>query len=218
MTPHPLISSLVNLNIPQSTVILLLMLPIIATVVAFFRQIIGIKAFGIYTPSIITFAFLAFEPKGWKYGTLIFIMMILIGLLSRYTLRYLRVLYLPRVAITLTFVSFAMIGVLAIAGYFQRTGLVAVDIFPLLIMITLVEKFVSTQIEKGDEVAIILAIETLFISLVGYFIARSFFLTNLILVSPWIVLLTLPINVLLGKWSGLRLTEIVRFRNIFTRN
>ena len=218
MTPHPLIVSLVNLGIPQSTVILLLMLPIIATVVAFFRQIIGIKAFGIYTPSIITFAFLAFEPKGWKYGTLIFITMILIGMLSRYTLRYLRVLYLPRVAITLTFVSFAMLGVLALGGYFQRTGLVAVDIFPLLIMITLVEKFVATQIEKGDKIAIILAIETLFISLVGYFIARSFFLNNLILVSPWIVLLTLPINVLLGKWSGLRLTELVRFRHIFTHN
>ncbi|MEI8104010.1 MAG: 7TM domain-containing protein [Candidatus Moraniibacteriota bacterium] len=218
MTPHPLIVSLVNLGIPQSTVILLLMLPIIATVVAFFRQIIGIKAFGIYTPSIITFAFLAFEPKGWKYGTLIFITMILIGMLSRYTLRYLRVLYLPRVAITLTFVSFAMLGVLALGGYFQRTGLATVDIFPLLIMITLVEKFVATQIEKGDKIAIILAIETLFISLVGYFIARSFFLNNLILVSPWIVLLTLPINVLLGKWSGLRLTELVRFRHIFTHN
>ena len=144
--------------------------------------------------------------------------MILIGMLSRYTLRYLRVLYLPRVAITLTFVSFAMLGVLALGGYFQRTGLATVDIFPLLIMITLVEKFVATQIEKGDKIAIILAIETLFISLVGYFIARSFFLNNLILVSPWIVLLTLPINVLLGKWSGLRLTELVRFRHIFTHN
>lgn len=217
MTPHPLIASLVGLGIPLSTVILLLMLPIIATVVAFFRQVIGIKAFGIYTPSIVTFAFLAFEPKGWKYGTLIFISMILVGMLSRYTLRYLRILYLPRVAITLTLVSFAMLGVLAVGGYFQRTGLAAVDIFPLLIMITLVEKFVATQIEKGDKLAVFLAVETLFISLVGYFIARSFFLTTLLITSPWIVLLAIPVNIFLGKWAGLRLTEYVRFRNILTR-
>ena len=216
MTPHPLIIALADLGIPPTTIVLLLMLPIIATVVAFFRQVIGIKAFGIYTPSIVTFAFLAFEPKGWKYGSLIFITMILVGMLSRYTLRHLRVLYLPRVAITMTLVSFSILGVLALGGYFQRTGLAAVDIFPLLIMITLVEKFVATQIEKGDKLAIILAAETLFISLVGYFIARSFFLTNLIIVSPWVVLLTLPVNIFLGKWSGLRLTEYMRFRNIFT--
>ena len=100
----------------------------------------------------------------------------------------------------------------------QRTGLAAVSIFPLLIMITLVEKFVATQIEKGDRMAILLAAETLFISLVGYFIASSFFFQNLIITIPWIVLLTIPINILLGRWSGLRLTEYVRFRNILTRN
>ena len=144
--------------------------------------------------------------------------MILVGMLSRLSLRHLRVLYLPRVAITLTIVSFAMLAILLIGGSFQRTGLAAVDIFPLLIMITLVEKFVATQIEKGDKMAILLATETLFISLVGYFIASSFFFTNLIITMPWIVLLTLPINLLLGRWSGLRLTEYVRFRNILTRN
>ncbi len=215
---HPLIFFFISHGIPLTTVVLLLMLPVIATLVAFFRQVIGIKAFGIYTPSIITFAFLAFEPKGWKYGTLIFVSMILVGMLSRLSLRHLRVLYLPRVAITLTIVSFAMLAILLVGGSFQRTGLAAVDIFPLLIMITLVEKFVATQIEKGDRMAILLAAETLFISLVGYFIASSFFFQNLIITLPWIVLLTIPINILLGRWSGLRLTEYVRFRNILTRN
>jgi hypothetical protein len=38
----------------------------------------------------------------------------------------------------------------------QRTGLASVSIFPILIMITIVEKFVATQIEKGNKVALIL--------------------------------------------------------------
>lgn len=211
---HPLIGFFIHQGVPETTVVLLLMLPIIATLVAFFRQVIGIKAFGIYTPSIVTFAFLAFEPKGWKYGILIFVSMILVGMLARLTLKKLRILYLPRVSITLTIVSFAMLAILAIGGSFQRTGLASIDIFPLLIMITLVEKFVATQIEKGDRMAIILATETLFISLVGYMVARSFWLYHAILLYPWLVLLTIPINLFLGRWTGLRLTEYFRFHKL----
>ena len=57
---NPIVSYFVSQGIPLETVVLLLMLPIIVTLIAFFRQVIGIKAFGIYTPAIVTFAFLAF--------------------------------------------------------------------------------------------------------------------------------------------------------------
>lgn len=214
---HPLIAFLIDSGVPVSTVALLLMFPIIATLVAFFRQVIGIKAFGIYTPSIITFAFLAFEPKGWQYGTVIFVSTILVGMLARLSLRRLRILYLPRVAITLTIVAFAMLAILAVGGTFHRTGFASVNIFTLLIMITLVEKFVATQIEKGDKIALILAAETLLISLIGYFVASSEWLIRVILDYPWIILLTVPVNLLLGRWTGLRITEYVRFRKILTK-
>jgi hypothetical protein len=215
-TLHPLIAFCIEQGVPFETVVLLLMLPVIVTLVAFFRQVIGIKAFGIYTPAIVTFAFLAFDPKGIKYGIVIFASIILIGMLSRYLMRRLRLLYLPRVAITLTIVACSILGILVFGGANNRTGLASISIFPLLIMITLVEKFVATQIEKGDRAAIILAVETLGISLVGYMVARWEVLITLILTYPWIVLVTLPINIWLGKWAGLRLSEYVRFRKIFS--
>ncbi len=83
-------------------------------------------------------------------------------------------------------------------------------------MITLAEKFVSTQIEKGTRVALILAAETLIISTVGYFLIKSTFVTDLLLAYPlWIIALTFIINITLGKWSGLRLSEYWRFRQVF---
>ncbi len=97
---------------------------------------------------------------------------------------------------------------------FQRTGLAAVSIFPLLIMITLAEKFVATQIEKGSRIALILAVETLVISVTGYFLVSWHSLITLILHSPWVVLFTFVINFSLGKWTGLRITELLRFRKI----
>lgn len=214
MQYHPLINFIVEQGVPLQTVALLLMFPIIVTMVAFFRQVVGIKAFGIYTPSIITFALLAFDPNGLKYGIAIFISVIAVGTLSRLLMKQFRLLYLPRVAMTVSIVSLAILGVLVIGGMTHRTGLAAVSIFPLLIMITLAEKFVATQIEKGSRVALILAIETLVISVAGYFLIGWSTLITLVLTYPWIILFTFVINFSLGKWTGLRITEYLRFRKI----
>lgn len=214
MPLHPLFLNFVDQGVPIDTIRYILMFPLVVTLVAFFRQIVGVKAFGIYTPSIVTFAFLAFDPGGLKYGIAIFASIILIGMLSRFLLKKLRLLYLPRVAITLTIVALAILGILVAGGSLHRTGLASVSIFPLLIMITLVEKFVATQIEKGDKTALILATETLFISLIGYLLARSDMIATLLLAFPWIVLLTLPINIFLGRWRGLRLSEYLRFSKL----
>jgi hypothetical protein len=217
MQYHSFINFIVEQGVPLQTVALLLMLPIVVTLVAFFRQVIGIKAFGIYTPSIITFALLAFDPNGLKYGIAIFISVIAVGTLSRLLMKQFRLLYLPRVAMTVSIVSLSILGVLVIGGMFQRTGLAAVSIFPLLIMITLAEKFVATQIEKGSRIALILAVETLVISVTGYFLVSWDALVTLILSHPWIILLTFVINFSLGKWTGLRITELLRFRTIIKR-
>lgn len=214
MSYHPLVGYFVSEGVPVLTVTLLLMLPIIATLVAIFRQVIGIKAFGIYTPSIITFALFAMGEL--RYGIAAFVSVIVVGMLARLIMKRFRLLYLPRVAITLTIISLAILFLLFIGGLSQRTGFAEASIFPLLIMITLAEKFVSTQIEKGTRIALILAIETLVISIVGYFLIRSETITNAVLAYPlWIITLTLVINITLGKWSGLRLSEYWRFRKIF---
>jgi len=208
----PLIQYFTQQGVPLETVILLLILPVVVTLIAFFRQVIGIKAFGIYTPAIVTFAFLA-TPQ-LRYGVVVFISVILLGMLMRVALKNLRILYLPRVAITLSVIAMVILLLLALGGNFHRTGLASVSIFPILIMITIVEKFVVAQIEKGNKTAIILAVETLIISLVGYYLASWPLLIKSIVAYPWIILFTIPINIFLGKWDGLRLTEYVRFREI----
>lgn len=206
----PIITFFLNGGVPLDTIVLILMLTIVATFIAFLRQVVGIKAFGIYTPLIITFAFLATD--GIKYGIAIFVTVVLAGMLMRFVLKPFRLLYLPRVAIMLTAVSIFILCVLVFGGELRRTGLASVSIFPILIMITIVEKFVTVQIEKGNKAAISLALETLIISIFGFFIASSSFLIQLLIAHPWIVLFTIPINIFLGKWTGLRLSEYFRFK------
>lgn len=216
---HPFIQVAVSQGVPIETVTLILMLPIVVTIIAFFRQVVGIKAFGIYTPALMTFAFFAIGldaesfAKGIKYGTFIFVTVIAIGTLARLVLKYFRLLYLPRVAIVITIVALSTLALLIASGFLSRTGLAAVSIFPILIMITLVEKFVATQIEKGSRAAVVLSIETLLISMICYLIISWQELVSFIQMYPWVILLTILINISLGKWTGLRIIEYFRFKD-----
>jgi hypothetical protein len=76
---------------------------------------------------------------------------------------------------------------------------------------------VAVQIEKGNKTAMILAVETLFISLLGFFIANWNIFIKLIILYPWIILLTVPVNILIGRWTGLRLSEYWRFKEIIKK-
>lgn len=214
MNTSSLVNYFIHQGVPLETVTLLLLFPIIVTMIAFFRQVIGIKAFGIYTPSIVIFAFLA---TGIKYGLMLFVSVIIVGMISRTLLKKLRILYLPRVAITLSIVAFAMLAILVFGGSLKRTGLASVSIFPLVIMIAIVEKFVATQIEKGNKTALFLALETLLIALIGYWVASAQMLRQFLVAFPWTILLTIPINIMLGKWTGLRLIEYFRFREVLKK-
>ena len=211
----PITQFFMNEGVPLETIILLLMLPIIATFIAFLRQVVGVKAFGIYTPLIITFAFLA--TNGLRYGIAIFLAIIFIGMFTRFALKPFRLLYLPRVAVMLTIVALLILILLVFGGSVHRTGLASVSIFPILIMITLVEKFISVQIEKGNKTAIILAFETLIISIAGFYIASWKMLIEILIAYPWLILITLPINIFLGKWTGLRISEYIRFKDIIKK-
>ena len=202
---------MINKGVPANTILLILMLPVVATIIAFARQILGIKAFGIYIPSVVALSFVA---TGLKYGLVIFILILAFGTLVRLFLQKVKMLHLPRIAIVLTLVSIAILGMLAEGAYHARTGLIAVSIFPMLIMIILAEQFVNVQTEKGARTAIKLTLETLILSIVCYFIVTWQTLRTLMIAYPEIIFITIVLNFALGRWTGLRVSEYFRFRKV----
>lgn len=204
--------NIVAQGVPQETVALLLMLPLVATVIAFARQIIGIKGFGIYTPLILSFAFLS---TGLKYGLLFFITILSVGTIARFVVKRSRLLYLPRIAIVLSLVALAILTLFGLGAYLNKGGLIASSVFAILIMITLVEKFITAQIERGARKAIILTSETLILSIICYWIASWSWLQSAVFTYPILAFLgAIIINILLGRWTGLRFYEYFRFREL----
>ncbi len=205
------VNALVNAGVPTTSIVLILMLPVVATVIAFSRQIIGIKAFGIFTPAAVTLSFLAI---GLKYGLIIFVVVLLTATASRFFLRRFRLLYLPRMAIVLTAVSFAVLALFGVGAFFQQTGILAFSVFPILLLASLAEQFVEAQIRLGSRAAARLTAETLFLSVISTLIVSWETLRSVVVGFPELILLTIPANILIGRWTGLRLTEYVRFRHL----
>lgn len=206
-----LVNFMIAKGIPSNTIVLLLMLPVIATIIAFLKQVIGITTFGLYTPAIITLSFLAL---GLKFGLSILIIIILTGAVLRIALEHVRLLHIPKVAIIFTVSTFIILLMLAFGTYVGIGQLASIAVFPMLIMTTLAEKFVSAQSGKGVYAAILLMLETTVVSLICYWVVEWQYLQNLMLSYPEIILLLILINLGLGRWTGLRFFEYVRFREV----
>ncbi len=209
------VSSVVNYalfrGVPLATVTMILMIPLIALLLAVARQVVGIKAFGIYVPALITIAFL---ESGLRYGTIVFLIILAVGTIGRLLLKNVRILYLPRMAIILSLVSLGMLLVMYLAAYFDVIGLKTLSIVPLLTMTILTEKFVSAQIRYGFGAALKLTVETFILSAICYLLVSWQTLEVFVISYPELILLTIPLLIALGRWSGLRLGEYWRFRRL----
>lgn len=220
---NPLIESLITeQNIPETSIILLLMLPIVATIIAFWRQIIGLRTFGIYAPIVITFAFYQLGitefgislGRGLKYGWALALVVFFSAGLAHEVTKRVRLHYLPKMSIVLSAVAFAVFGMLILASYLNREGFIAVDILPLLLMITVSEQLISIYIKKGRKATYILTFGTLFISTLSFVLISWDKLQELVLKYPHFVLITFILNLIIGRWAGFRLKEFFRFNTL----
>ena len=208
----------VSVGVPANTIVLLLLLPISAFVIAVTRNVIGIRGFGIFLPAALSVVFVAIGPV---VGILLFLLIVSISTFVRLALRKLKVklLYLPRMALILWAVVVGVLGVLFSAPLLKSASLTNVSIFAVLILILLAEDFIRVQLGKSVKTAISLTSETLIIALISYIFLTLKPLQNFVLLKPEITLLTTGVlDVILAKYSGLRLMEIWRFRKLINNS
>ncbi|EKE05019.1 MAG: hypothetical protein ACD_19C00426G0041 [uncultured bacterium] len=203
---HAIDSSIAS-GVPENTITLLLLLPIVATVIAASRTIIGIRGFGIFLPAALSITFVAIGPI---LGILLFIAIVVISTIVRIITRKLKLKlqYLPRMALILWFVSLGILGIIF-------TTHINFSIFPVLILTLLVEDFTKIQLGKSFKTAITLTTQTLILSLISYLFLTYQPFQKLVLSNPEISLLsTFVIDIILGKYLGLRVMEYWRFRKL----
>jgi hypothetical protein len=197
-------------GVSTNTIVLLLLLPLIATLASFLHYVVGLSGYGIFMPTMIAVAFLA---TGFFGGLLLFALILIISLLSNMIFKKLKIHFWPARAINLMFISVAVFGLMLLTSYIQIIDISKISIFPILFMILLAEEFVRTQLVKSKSEAKNLMVGTIILAMSGAIVMNFNSVQGLVLKYPGLVILIVIVsNLLIGSYSGIRLTEIKRFK------
>jgi len=203
-------------GMPANIVVILLIFPIIASLVAFSRHVIGLKGFGIYIPAVLSVAFVS---TGILTGIVVFAAVLLTALITRPILKKLKLPMLPRTAMLLLCVSVAVLALMLVSSIYNVNLIFNISIFPLLIIILLTENFMETQLLSSQKEALEITFETLLMAVLCSLILGSESIQKFVILRPELTLFMVAIiNVAIGKYTGLRILEYLRFKDLFDQD
>ncbi len=205
-----LISQAVSRGVPENTVALLLLLPLVATLVSVIHYVIGFSGYGIFMPTMMAVALLA---TGVGSGLILFAVILAITLLSNLLVKKLKLHFWPARSITLLFVSMGTFAAMVVTSYIKIVDVGKISIFPILFMILLTEEFARTQLIKSKKEAVRLTTGTLVLAVAGAMVMGVEGIEEMVLKRAEIVILVVvATNILVGRYGGIRFTEIKRFK------
>ncbi|QOV89186.1 7TM domain-containing protein [Humisphaera borealis] len=190
---------------------IILLMPLGALVTGIFRTIVGIRTFGTFTPTLLALSFVYAE---WSTGLLTFVIVLTLGLTSRTLLDRLKLLLVPRLGAMLTLVVLMIVFTVSVLDYFNLTPSAQAVILPMVILTMTVERFYLTSEEDSMIFAFRLLGGTVVVGVCCYLVLRWERMGQFVLSYPEVHLYTIAAMVLLGRFSGYRLTELWRFRDL----
>lgn len=192
------------------TIVFYLMIAV--TLIAVVRNLIGLITYGVFGPAIISIGLNRIESLYW--GLLAIFVVLCVGILLRFALEPLKLQMSHRLAIVVTAVSFTIGALMLIA---EKTGNVAlsfVDFLPILISSWIVERFVKDELESGIKISLGRLANTIFAVLISFLLLRVESIVEFFIYTPEMWILPVAVNLLLGSWVRIRLTERLRFGRI----
>ncbi len=201
----------VNMGIPANTIVLILLLPVLASMIAFIRLVVGLPSMEMLVPIILSVSLIA---TGLTAGSILIISILIASLASRVILKKVRIMQLPKMSLSLFLVSIMVFLSLLLSAQLGILSVQYISIFPILVFILLSDKIVSLQLQRSLLDTLNITFLTIIIGLLGYAILQYNPLREAVLLYPELILLLIPLNLIIGRYFGLRLTEYFRFKSI----
>lgn len=193
----------------QSMFKLLLLLPMGALVVVFMRIIIGLKTSGTFMPILIAMAFL---QTSLVLGVVSFVTVVAMGLVLRTYLSRLNLLLISRIATLVVLVIF-IISALSLVGYQMgfNTGM-TITFFPMIIIAWTIERMSILWEEEGPKEVMVQGGGSLLVAVLAYSLMQLSIVGHLTFNFPELNLVALALIMLMGQYTGYKLSELRRFR------
>ncbi len=200
-----------DVGVSQNLLKIILMIPFGALVTVVFRNVIGLETFGTFLPALIASAA---RDTGLLWGSIGFVLVIVLTALIRRGMDWLQLLHSPKMAILLTVVVMIILGATVVSDSLGLMELAHLSLFPIAILAITAERFAIFEAEQGFYKAAKVTAATLVVVAAAYVVMDSQFLQSMVLAFPELLFVLIALNLWLGRWIGMRVTEFFRFRKL----
>lgn len=219
-----LITYLIEAGYQYKNLYPLLVMPFIGLFVAICRIMIGINLSSVYLPSLLIISSFYIEPL---IVFSIFITVLIISYLIKTISNKLHIHFAVKVSLINSIISLLIFPILLILEFsFKSLSNREIIVYTFLIIALIGEKFLTFKITKSSIFTEFMqVIKNLIFSLVCFFILggklgnfQFTYLKELIFVFPEITVICIICILLIGRYSGLRLSEVFRFRKLLFKS
>lgn len=191
----------------------LLLIPFGALVIVILRNIVGIPTSGTFMPILIA---MAFQETRLLPGLMLFLVVVGAGLGIRSLLSHLNLLVVPRISAVVIVVILLMAGMSIVSNHLNIVDGLKVTFFPMIIIAWTIERLSILWEEEGGEAALIQMTGSLFVAILAFLVMSASEIRHLTYTFPELLLVVLAVILLLGQYSGYRLTELRRFQSFLS--
>ncbi|PRY24252.1 uncharacterized protein with transglutaminase domain [Aliiruegeria haliotis] len=192
----------------QKTFATLLLIPIGALVVVVLRNLVGLQTSGTFMPILIALVFVQTELIP---GLTLFLVVVSIGLFIRGYLTSLNLLLVPRIAAVLIVVISLYIFLSVVGFKLGFTTALSVTFFPMIIISWTIERMSVLAEEEGMKDVLIQGGGSLLTAVLAYLVMTNRYVSYWAFEFPELLLVVLAIILVIGQYTGYRLSELRRF-------
>ncbi|MES2477165.1 MAG: UUP1 family membrane protein [Verrucomicrobiota bacterium] len=187
----------------------IVLIPLGAFVVVIMRNLIGVPTLGTFMPVLLALALLEIPLLR---GLLMFSVIIAAGLWFRFLLSRLNLLVVPRVAACVVIVTLLMIMMTVLGSRMGMSSGVQITLFPMIILAWTIERMSLIWDEEGKRSALTQVGGSLVVSVLAYLFMRVPQVQYWAFYFPELLLVLLAGILMIGRYTGYRLSELSRFK------
>jgi 7 transmembrane helices usually fused to an inactive transglutaminase/Inactive transglutaminase fused to 7 transmembrane helices len=204
--------SIYSLPIEQQSIFKsILLMPVGAMLVIILRVVVGIRTAGTFMPVLLAIAFI--ETKLLN-GVLIFLMILVVGLWARSYLSRLDLLLTARIAAVVVLVVLIMSFLSIISYKLGYEQALTVTFFPMIIIAWTIEHMSILWEDDGPVEVLIQTAGSLLVATICFVVMTSHLVEHCMFNFPELLLSLLGVIIVLGTYTGYRMSELLRFRHM----
>lgn len=207
--------SIYSLPIEQQSIFkFILLVPVGALIVIFMRVVLGVRTAGTFMPVLLAIAFI---QTSLLNGVAIFLLILSIGLWVRSYLSSLDLLLVSRIAAVVVIVVILMSAISIVSYRLGVEQALTVTFFPMIIIAWTIEHMSILWEDDGPGEVFVQTAGSLIVAILCYLAMTNHYIEHWMFNFPEFLLVLLGGIIMLGHYTGYRVSELIRFRHMVSK-